>query len=152
MSVAAALLLRAETAKVWRWPPGKWSTATPPAHHVQFLAVLQQIAEASSRMPLRVVVDNYATHNHPKITAWLTRKPAGHPAHFTATSGSWLHLVEVFLGRSSGRVFAAARLSRSKGSRPKGSRYRDRHLHRRPERALQPFVWTNTAEEVLARA
>jgi transposase len=42
-----------------------------------------------------VVCDNYATHKHPTVRAWL----ASHPRiqlHFTPTSASWLNLVEVF--------------------------------------------------------
>jgi transposase len=44
---------------------------------------------------VHVVVDNYATHKHPAVRAWLTRHPRVH-LHFTPTSGSWLNLVEAF--------------------------------------------------------
>jgi transposase len=42
-----------------------------------------------------VVVDNYATHTHPAVRAWLARHPRI-TLHFTPTSGSWLNLVEAF--------------------------------------------------------
>jgi hypothetical protein len=40
--------------------------------------------------------DNYATHKHPRVNAWLDKHPRVR-LHFTPTSASWLDLVEVFL-------------------------------------------------------
>ena len=48
-------------------------------------------------MKLHVVCDNYATHKHPAVKAWLARHPRI-TLHFTPTSGSWLNLVEIFFG------------------------------------------------------
>jgi len=42
---------------------------------------------------LHLIADNYATHKHPKVQAWLKRHPRFH-MHFTPTSSSWLNLVE----------------------------------------------------------
>jgi hypothetical protein len=42
-----------------------------------------------------VVCDNYATHKHPTVGAWLAKHPRIQ-LHFTPTSASWLNLVEVF--------------------------------------------------------
>ncbi len=39
-------------------------------------------------------MDNYATHKHPKVIAWLERHPCS--CHFTPTSASWLNAVEGF--------------------------------------------------------
>jgi transposase len=64
-------------------------------HHQEFLAFLKQVAAAYPRRQLHVVVDNYATHKHPAVRAWLERHPRVR-LHFTPTSGSWLNLVEVF--------------------------------------------------------
>src|SRR3954469_24858723 len=50
---------------------------------------------AYPRRQLHVVVDNYATHKHPAVRAWLRRHPRV-TLHFTPTSGSWLNLVEAF--------------------------------------------------------
>ena len=44
---------------------------------------------------VRAVVDNYATHKHPKVKAWLARHPRW-TFHFTPTSDSWLNAVETF--------------------------------------------------------
>ena len=48
-------------------------------------------------MQLHVVCDNYATHKHPKVKAWLANNPRV-TMHFTPTSGSWLNMVEIFFG------------------------------------------------------
>jgi transposase len=46
-------------------------------------------------MQLHLIVDNYATHKHAKVKAWLKRHPRFH-MHFTPTSSSWLNMVERF--------------------------------------------------------
>src|ERR671920_751810 len=63
--------------------------------HQEFLAFLKQVAAAYPRRQLHVVVDNYATHKHPAVRAWLARHRRVR-LYFTPTSGSWLSLVEVF--------------------------------------------------------
>ena len=40
-----------------------------------------------------MILDNYATHKHPDVVAWLDKHPRFH-LHFTPTSSSWLNLVE----------------------------------------------------------
>jgi len=47
---------------------------------------------------LHLIVDNYATHKHPKVLAWLERHPRFH-FHFTPTSASWLNAVEGFFAK-----------------------------------------------------
>ena len=51
--------------------------------------------ETPARRELRLIVDNCATHKHPKFRAWLERRPCFH-FHFTPTSASWLNAVEGF--------------------------------------------------------
>jgi hypothetical protein len=46
---------------------------------------------------VHLIVDNYATHKHPKVKAWLARHKRVH-LHFTPTSASWLNQVERFFG------------------------------------------------------
>ena len=48
-------------------------------------------------LDLHLIVDNYATHKHAKVKAWLKRHPRFH-IHFTPTSASWINLVERFFG------------------------------------------------------
>ena len=46
---------------------------------------------------MHLIADNYATHKHAKVKAWLKRHPRFH-MHFTPTSASWLNQVERFFG------------------------------------------------------
>jgi transposase len=63
--------------------------------HGEFLDFLKLVARAYPRRQLHVVLDNYATHKHAKVQAWLARHPRIQ-LHFTPTYASWLNLVEVF--------------------------------------------------------
>ena len=49
------------------------------------------------KLDLHLIADNYATHKHPKVKAWLAKHPRFH-MHFTPTSASWLSQVERFFG------------------------------------------------------
>ena len=44
---------------------------------------------------LHIICDNYATHKHPVVKAWLEDHPRVH-VHFTPTSSSWLNMGERF--------------------------------------------------------
>lgn len=62
--------------------------------HQEFIKFLDKLnAETPKRKDLHLIVDNYATHKHPKVKAWQKRHPRFH-FHFTPTSSSWLNLVE----------------------------------------------------------
>jgi hypothetical protein len=63
--------------------------------HSEFLAFLKQVAGAYPRRRLQVICDNYATDKQPVVQGWLAKHPRV-MLHFTATSASWLNLVEVF--------------------------------------------------------
>ena len=62
--------------------------------HQEFIRFLNKIdAETPSHLDLHLIVDNYATHKHPRVKAWMRRHPRFH-IHFIPTSSSWLNLVE----------------------------------------------------------
>ena len=64
--------------------------------HVEWLRFLKQIdRETPKDLTLHLIADNYATHKHPKVKAWLDRHPR-FKMHFTPTSSSWMNLVERF--------------------------------------------------------
>jgi len=66
----------------------------PRHRHQEFIRFLKKIdAETPPGMDLHLIVDNYGTHKHPRVKAWLGRHPRFH-LHFTPTSTSWLNLVE----------------------------------------------------------
>jgi transposase len=76
---------------------GKILSRTAQRHtHRQWLDFLKQIdQETPSELDLHLIVDNYATHKHPKVKRWLAKHPRIHQ-HFTPTSSSWMNLVERF--------------------------------------------------------
>lgn len=76
---------------------GKILAERAPRHrHQEWLGFLKKIeAQTPAGVDINVILDNYATHKHPKVKAWLNRHPRFH-LHFTPTSASWLNLVERF--------------------------------------------------------
>ena len=64
--------------------------------HQEFIRFLNAIeAQVPARKEIHAIVDNYATHKHPKVRQWLARRPRW-TFHFTPTSASWLNAVEGF--------------------------------------------------------
>jgi transposase len=71
----------------------------PRHRHQEWLKFLRLIdAQMPAGYDLHLIVDNYATHKHPKVKDWLARHPRFH-MHFTPTSASWLNLIERFFGQ-----------------------------------------------------
>ena len=67
--------------------------------HQEFIRFLNAIeAQVPARKEIRAIVDNYATHKHPKVRRWLARHPRW-TFHFTPTSASWLNAVEGFFAK-----------------------------------------------------
>lgn len=72
------------------------STTAPKHTHKEWLAFLKKVHRATPpELALHLIVDNYATHKHPEVVAWVAKHPRIH-MHFTPTSSSWLNLVERF--------------------------------------------------------
>ena len=66
----------------------------PRHRHGEFLTFLRKIdREVPKGLQIHMILDNYGTHGHPNVTAWLADHPRFH-FHFTPTSSSWLNLVE----------------------------------------------------------
>jgi transposase len=67
--------------------------------HQEFIRFLNAVdASVPPGRPIHAIVDNYATHKHPKVRAWLKRHPRW-TFHFTPTSASWLNPVEGFFAK-----------------------------------------------------
>jgi transposase len=59
-----------------------------------FLSFLKHLDDNTpAAMELHLIADNYATHQHPQVKAWLARHPPFH-LHFTPTYSSWLNQVK----------------------------------------------------------
>ncbi|MBS0264050.1 MAG: transposase, partial [Planctomycetes bacterium] len=92
-----------------------------------------------------LIVDNYATHKHPKVKRWLAKHPRFH-VHFIPTSSSWLNLVERWF-----RDITEQRIRRDAFQNVDHLievifDYIDHHNDHR-----KPFIWTATAEDILAK-
>ncbi len=79
------------------------------------------------------MVDNYATHKHPAVQAWLARNPRI-TLHFTPTCGSWLNMVEIFFG-----IITRQAIRRGTFTSVKDLITAIETLHRRLERTLPPL-------------
>ena len=67
--------------------------------HQEFIRFLNAIeAAVPAGKLIHAIADNYATHKHPKVRAWLARHPRW-TFHFTPTSASWLNAIEGFFAK-----------------------------------------------------
>jgi hypothetical protein len=76
---------------------GKILAQRAPRHrHQAWLTFLKAIElEGPAEFDVHLILDNYATHKHPKVRAWLAKRPRFH-LHLTPTSASWMNMVERF--------------------------------------------------------
>ncbi len=114
--------------------------------HDEFLGFLKKLDRQTPKgLALHLIVDNYATHKHAKVQAWLAKHPRV-SLHFTPTSASWLNLVE--------RLFAELTQNRIRRGVFKSideleaviTAYLD-HRNQNP----RPFTWTASVEEIVEK-
>jgi transposase len=126
---------------------GKVTDACYPRHrHTEFLRFLKRVAKAYPRVKLHLVVDNYSTHTHPAVRAWLARNPRI-TMHFTPTSGSWLNMVEIFFGIITRQAIRRGTFTSVKDLIAAIETFIDGWNER-----CQPFAWTKTADQILTKA
>jgi transposase len=113
--------------------------------HQEFMRFLNEVdAQGPKQKPIHAVVDNYATHKHPKVRPWLAQHPRW-TFHFTPISASWLNAVQSFFAELTNRrlkrgVFRSSTTSRtpSIASSP------------RPTPNRNPSFWTARPNRILA--
>jgi transposase len=126
---------------------GKVTDACYPRHrNEEFLKFLKQVAKAYPRRQLHIVCDNYATHKHPAVRAWL-EKNKRITLHFTPTSGSWLNMVEIFFGIITRQAIRRGTFTSVKDLIGAIGIFIDAWNER-----CEPFIWTKTADELIPRA
>ena len=122
----------------------KVTDACYPRHrHEEFPRFLRQAARAYPRRKLHIVVDNYGTHKHPDVRAWLAKNPRV-TLHFTPTSGSWLNMVEIFFSIITRQAIRRGSFTSVKDLIAAIENFIDGWNDR-----CQPFTWTKTADELL---
>ena len=114
--------------------------------HKEFLTFLKTVeGQTDKEKDLHVIVDNYATHKHPKVRNWLKRNPRV-VLHFTPTSASWLNLVERFLG-----ILTEKQLKRGVVTSVAELEQAILGYIEKQNTNPKPFVWTKSAEEILQK-
>ncbi len=118
----------------------------PRHRHQEFIRFLKKIdAETPAELDLHLIVDNYSTHKHDRVKAWLQRHPRFH-LHVTPTSSSWLNLVERWF-----RDLTDKRIRRdSFESVPELIATIDDYIAQSNQNP-HIFVWTASAERILAK-
>ena len=114
--------------------------------HQEFLAFLQKIALAVPQdLDIHCIVDNYSTHKHPAVQAWLTNHPKFH-FHFIPTSSSWLNLIERWFGEiTRKRIRRGSFQSEKELIRAIHAYIKENNKH------PKPFVWTKNADQIIAK-
>ncbi len=95
-------------------------------------------------LDVHLILDNYGTHKTPLIRRWLMKRPRYH-LHFTPTGASWINLVERWFATLTERQLRRGVHRSTRELEAAIQRYLDHH-NRNPK----PFVWTKTADEILA--
>jgi transposase len=114
--------------------------------HGEWLKFLRLIDRRTPKqLSLHLIVDNYATHSHPEVQAWLAKHPR-FIMHFTPTSASWLNMVERFF-----RDITDKRIRRdsftSVAELELAIDLYVAHHNIKPK----PFIWTASAKDILAK-
>jgi transposase len=113
--------------------------------HQEFIRFLNTIeAQVPAGKVIHVVVDNYATHKHPKVRQWLARHPRW-TFHFTPTSASWLNAVEGFFAK-----LTRQRLKRGAFQSVVDLQLTINRFVADTNADPKPFVWTADPKRVLA--
>ena len=110
-----------------------------------FLAFLKKAVKPHAGKEIHVVLDNLSTHTTPEVKAWLEKNP-NVQFHFTPVGSSWINQIETWFG-----IITRQSIRRGTFSSVKVliNQIRDYITHWNSNAA--PFVWTATADEILAK-
>ena len=108
----------------------------------EFLDLIE--AQVPRRLDVHIIMDNYSTHKTALIRNWFAKRPRFH-VHYTPTYGSWLSLVERWFAELTMKQIRRGAY-RSVGQLKAGiQEFIDAH-----QTDPKPFVWTKSADEILA--
>ena len=112
---------------------------------VEFRQFLDAIdAQVPADLDVHLIMDNYGTHKTARIRHWLAKRPRFH-VHFTTTYGSWLNLVARWFAEVTNKQLRRGAHRSVHALEAAIREFLDAH-HEAPK----PFVWTKTADEILA--
>lgn len=122
------------------------ATCKPRHRHQEFLSFLREIDKAvPAELDVHCIADNYATHSHPKVKAWLAARPRWH-MHFIPTYSSWLNQVERFFA-----LITDNAIRRGSFTSVKQLIQRIDHFVDAYNTNCKPFRWTATADSILEK-
>lgn len=114
--------------------------------HQEFLKFLRKIdASTPKKFDIHCIVDNYGTHKHPKVKAWLKKHSRFH-FHFIPTSSSWLNLVERWFANITEKRIRRGVFRSVKDLENAIYDYIE-HNNKNPK----PFIWTKKADEIIQK-
>jgi transposase len=114
--------------------------------HQEWIKFLHLIdTQTPPDLDLHLIVDNYATHKHPRVKSWLKRHPRFH-VHFIPTSSSWLNLIERWF-----REITDKRIRRGTFHNVEQLIAAIEAFIKKHNDAPQTFTWTAKAEDILAK-
>lgn len=122
------------------------ASCKPRHRHQEFLSFLREIDKAvPDELDVHCIVDNYATHSHRKVKAWLASRPRWH-MHFIPTYSSWLNQVERFFALITDKAIR-------RGSFTSVAQLVQRidHFVACHNENPHPFRWTATADSILEK-
>lgn len=111
----------------------------------RFLAFLRQAVKPHAGKEIHVVLDNLSTHTTPDVNAWLARDP-NVTFHFTPVGSSWLNQIEIWVG-----IITRQAIRRGTFTSVMALIARTRDYVEHWNVDAEPFTWTATADEILAK-
>jgi transposase len=113
--------------------------------HQEFIRFLNVIdSQTPAGKTIHAIVDNYATHKHPKVRAWLDRHPRW-TFHFTPTSASWLNAIEGFFAILTKQSLKRGVFLSVADLQAAINRFLDEH-----NLQAKPFKWTADPDKIIA--
>lgn len=96
-------------------------------------------------LQVHVIGDNYATHKHANVKAWLHKHKRFH-MHFTPTSSSWMNRVERFFADLTQDCVREGSFASVKELKDSIVAYLEER-----KRAAKPYRWKASGAEILAK-
>jgi transposase len=114
--------------------------------HQEFIRFLNAVeAAVPAGKVVHAILDNYASHKHPEVRAWLARHPRW-TFHYTLTSCSWLNAVETFFSAMTRRHLKRGVFRSLVDLQTAINRYLAEH-----NADPKPFTWTATPASIAAK-
>ncbi len=114
--------------------------------HQEFLAFFRHLdRNVPKACDVHLIIDNYCTHKHAKVKAWLAKRPRYH-VHYTPSYASWLNQVERWFGLITQQAIRRGSFSSVKNLVAKIDHFVEHYNAR-----SRPFVWTATVDSILAK-